>query len=246
VVWVLELREVDVAVGKRKILSNINMVVKPRELHVVLGPNGSGKTSLLNAVMGIKPYEVIKGSIIFEGSDITQEPPHVKARKGVVVAYQIPPPIKGLVAGRFAEELMRRFNVESSYAEVLSEVLEVRDLLNKYLFDKMSGGEKKRLETFLTLLTKPKVALLDEPDSGVDVESLNRMSEALKVALSKGTSMVLVTHSLHMLRLLRDHITSVHVLYGRTVVHSGLYDEVVPSIERYGFSGALTQLARMG
>lgn len=242
----LEIRDVDVAVGGRKVLSNINMAVKSRELHVVIGPNGSGKTSLLNAIMGIKPYEVVRGNIIFEGFDITLEPPHVKARKGIVVAYQIPPAIKGLVTEKFVEELMRRFSVENSYVETLSEILDVKDLFNRYLFDKMSGGEKKRLETFLTLLTKPKIALLDEPDSGVDIESLNKMSEALKVVLGRGTSIVLVTHSLHMLKLLREHITMVHMLYGGTVMYSGLYDEVVPYVEKYGFSGALTQFVRAG
>lgn len=241
----LEVRGVDVAVGGRRILSNVNMNIKSGGLHVVIGPNGSGKTSLLNAIIGLKPYEVIRGSIIFEGSDITLEPPHVKARRGIVVAYQLPPAIKGLMTGRFVEELMKRFNVEDSYAEVLSEVLEVNDLFGRYLFDKMSGGEKKRLETFLTLLTKPKVALLDEPDSGVDIESLNRMSEALKVALGRGTSIVLVTHSLHMLKLLRERVTAVHVLYGGTIMYSGLYDEIIPYIEKYGFSGALTQFVRM-
>lgn len=241
----LEVREVDVAVSGRRILTNINMDIKSRELHVVIGPNGSGKTSLLNAIMGLKPYEVIKGSITFEGSNITLEPPYVKAKRGIVVAYQLPPTIKGLTTGRFVEELMKRFKVEGSYAEVLSEILEVKDLFTRYLFDKMSGGEKKRLETFLTLLTKPKIALLDEPDSGVDIESLNKMSEALKVVLNRGTSIVLVTHSPHMLKLLREHITVVHVLYGGTIMYSGLYDEVIPYIEKYGFSGALSQFVRV-
>lgn len=242
----LEVRGVDVAVGGRKILSNIDFIIKPRELHVVIGPNGSGKTSLLNAIIGLKPYEVIKGSIIYEGSDITLEPPYVKARKGIVLAYQIPPAIKGLITEKFVNELTKRFNVESNYVRVLSEILEVKDLFSKYLFDKMSGGEKKRLEAFLTLLTKPKVALLDEPDSGVDIESLNKMSEALKVVLNRGTSIILVTHSLHMLKLLREDITTVHVLYGGTIMYSGLYDEVIPYIEKYGFSGALIQFVRIG
>lgn len=241
----LELRRVDVAVSGKRILSNINMGIEAGELHVVIGPNGSGKTSLLNAVMGLKPYEVVRGNIIFEGSDITLEPPHVKARRGVVMAYQLPPAIKGLMTGRFVEELMKRFNVEDGYAEVLSEVLKVNDLFSRYLFDKMSGGEKKRLETFLTLLTKPRVALLDEPDSGVDIESLGRMSEALKMVLTGGTSIVLVTHSLHMLKLLREHVTSVHVLYGGTIMYSGLYDEIIPYIEKHGFSGALIQFAKI-
>ncbi|MEM0014607.1 MAG: ATP-binding cassette domain-containing protein [Zestosphaera sp.] len=238
----LELRNVDVSVGKRKLLSNINLTVGLKELHVVIGPNGSGKTSLLNAVMGLKPYEVVKGQVFFMNSDVTQEPPYVKARKGIILAYQLPPAIKGVMTERFVEELIRRFNADRRYVEVLSEVLEVKNLFSRYLFDKMSGGERKRLETFLTLLTNPKVAMLDEPDSGVDIESLNNMSEALKIALNRGSSIILVTHSLHMLRLLREQISAVHMLYGGTMMYSGIYDEVVPLIERHGFSGALTQL----
>lgn len=238
----LELRNVDVSVGERRVLSNVNLTIGSRELHAIIGPNGSGKTSLLNAIMGLKPYGVTRGQVVFMDSDVTQEPPYMKARKGIVLAYQLPPAIKGLVTERFVDELIKRFNVDRRYVEVLSEILDVRSLFSRYLFDKMSGGERKRLETFLTLLTNPKVAMLDEPDSGVDIESLNSMSEALKIALSRGSSIVLVTHSLHMLKLLSSQINAVHMLYGGTVMYSGMYDEIIPLIERHGFSGALSQL----
>ncbi|MEM0285227.1 MAG: ATP-binding cassette domain-containing protein [Sulfolobales archaeon] len=238
----LELRNVGVAIGSRTILSNINMKVDSRELHVLIGPNGSGKTSLLNAIMGIKPYEVVNGQVIFMDVDVTREPPHLKARRGIAIAHQLPPVLKGIVAGKFADELVRRYGVMKIYVDTLLETLDVRYLLDRYLFDKMSGGERKRLEMFLTLLVRPKVALLDEPDSGVDIDSVEKMSNAIKVALNSGGSVVLVTHSLHMIKLLRDHIKFVHVLYGGTIIHSGLYDEVVPTIEKHGLSGALSRL----
>lgn len=238
----LELRGVDVSIGERRILSNVNLRIGLKELHVVIGPNGSGKTSLLNAVVGLKPFSVTKGQVLFMDLDVTQEPPYVKARKGLVLAYQFPPAIKGLPTKMFVDELIKRFDVEGRYAEALSEILDVRSLFERYLFDRMSGGERKRLETFLTLLTRPKVAMLDEPDSGVDIESLSKIAEALKVALGRGTSLLLVTHSLHMLKLVREYVSTVHMIYGGTLIYSGLYDEVVPLIERHGFSGALMQL----
>ncbi|MEM2208184.1 MAG: ATP-binding cassette domain-containing protein [Sulfolobales archaeon] len=239
----LELRNVSVALGDRTIVSNINIGVDSRELHVLIGPNGSGKTSLLNAIMGIKPYEVVSGQVLFMDSDVTREPPYLKAKRGIAIAHQLPPVLKGIVAGKFADELVRRYGVMRIYVDTLLETLEVRYLLDRYLFDKMSGGERKRLEMFLTLLVRPKVALLDEPDSGVDIDSMEKMSRAIHVALNSGTSVVLVTHSLHMIKLLRDYIKLVHVLYGGTLILSGLYDEVVPLIEKHGFSGALSRLA---
>ncbi|MCX8185081.1 MAG: ATP-binding cassette domain-containing protein [Sulfolobales archaeon] len=240
------MRNIDVAAGSRTILSNINLKIGYRELHVLVGPNGSGKTSLLNAVVGIKPYEVVNGRVFLMGEDVTRDPPHVKARKGVVLAYQLPPAVKGVVAGRFAEELARRFEVKKSYVDMLSEILEVGRLMDRYLFDKMSGGERKRLETFLTLLTKPKIALLDEPDSGVDVDSLNTISSALKAVLDFGTSILLVTHSLHMIKLLRDYVNTIHIVYGGTLLMSGLYDEIVPLVEKHGFSGLALRFSRGG
>lgn len=242
----LELRRVDVALSKRLVLSNINLRVGSRELHVLIGPNGSGKTSLLNAVMGIKPYEVVGGQVLLSGMDVTQDPPHVKVGKGLALAYQLPPVLKGIIAGKFAEELARRHGVKKSYVDMFSDILEVGGLLNRYLFDGMSGGERKRLETFLTLIIRPRVAMLDEPDSGVDIESMEKISTAIKTALNTGTSILLVTHSLHMIKLLRDQISFIHLLYGGTLVRSGLYDEVVPLIERHGFSGTVSRLAEGG
>ncbi len=238
----LELRGVDVSIGERRILSNVDLRVGLKELHVVIGPNGSGKTSLLNAVAGLKPFSVTRGRVLFMGLDVTQEPPYVKAGKGLVLAYQFPPAIKGLQTKMFVDELIKRFNVDGRYVEVLSEILDVRSLFGRYLFDGMSGGERKRLETFLALLTRPKVAMLDEPDSGVDIESLSKIAEALKAVLGRGTSLLLVTHSLHMLKLMREYVNGVHMIYGGTLIYSGLYEEVVPLIERYGFSGALMRL----
>lgn len=228
------------------ILSGINMSVDSRELHVLIGPNGSGKTSLLNAVMGIRPYEVVSGQILFMGSDVTRDPPHVKARKGIAIAHQLPPVLKGILSRRFADELARRYGVGKNYVEMLSGILDVEGLLNKYLFDGMSGGERKRLEMFLTLLVRPKVAMLDEPDSGVDIESMEKICKVITTALNTGTSVILVTHSLHMIKLLREHAKLIHVLYGGTLMASGLYDEVVPLIERHGFSGAVSRLAKGG
>ncbi|MCS7099251.1 MAG: ATP-binding cassette domain-containing protein [Sulfolobales archaeon] len=242
----LELRNVSVAVGSRVVLSSVNMKIGYRELHVLVGPNGSGKTSLLNAVVGIKPYEVVSGQVLLMGEDVTREPPNVKARKGLVLAHQLPPVVKGVVVGKFVEELARRFDVKKSYVDMLSEILEVGYLMDRYLFDKMSGGERKRLETFLTLLTRPRVALLDEPDSGVDIDSLNTISNALRAALNLGTSLLLVTHSLHMIKLLREYVNTIHVVYGGALLMSGLYDEVVPLVEKHGFSGLALRFSRGG
>ncbi len=242
VVYMFELRNVEVFINNRRILHNVNFSANNGEFHIILGPNASGKTSLLNAIMGIKPYMISKGNVIFMGYDITHEPPHIKARKGLALAHQLPPSIKGLLVKSFIEELIKRYSTEKSYIELLSSILDIKGLMNKYLFTDMSGGERKRLETFLTFLMKPKVIMLDEPDSGVDIESLNKIADVIKIALKMKIIVILVTHSLHMLKILESHINSVHIIYGGTIMCSGTYSDIIPLIEKYGFSQAITEL----
>lgn len=242
----LALRKVAVEVEGNRVLSNVNLSVKDSELHVVLGPNGSGKTTLLAGIAGLKPYRVVEGEVLFNGVNVTEEPPHIRVRRGLVLAHQLPPPIKGVKGFNVVEELTKKFKVDSFYERKLRDVLEVEVLLGRDLFTGMSGGEKKRLETYLTLLIKPKLAMLDEPDSGVDIDSINNIAEGIKLALSQGVSILLVTHSLFMLKLLKNQVNKVHMLYGGTLIYSGLYDEVVPLIEKYGYTGAVNTLVVKG
>ncbi len=235
---VMKILDAEVGVAGKKILSNVNMTINQGELHVLLGPNGSGKTTLLSSIAGIPPYKLSKGKVILQGEDITELPPHERVKKGLVLAYQNPPQFKGLSVRDFLEELRRKIRKDHQYEEQLKKALNIDGFLRKELFSGMSGGERKRLETFITLLMKPTIALLDEPDSGVDIDSVNNIVEALKIALSKGVSLLVVTHSVFMLELLRPLVSRAHVIYAGTLLYSGLYDEVVPLVSRYGFGGA--------
>ncbi len=241
---VLRVEDADIYVAGKRILRKVNLSVGVGELHIVMGPNASGKTTLLSAIAGVEPYEVRSGRVVLAGEDITNFPLHERVEKGLVLAYQNPPSFKGVKVSEILKWLRRKFNLDPSFTESLAEILDVHKLLGRDLFSGMSGGERKRLETYLTLSIMPKVALLDEPDSGVDLDSVGRILEAVKLALKHGVSVVLVTHSTHMLNLVRPLTNTVHLIFRGRLVFSGLYDEVVPLVIKRGFEGAARALGR--
>ncbi len=241
---VLRVEDADIYVTGKKILRKVNLSVGAGELHIVMGPNASGKTTLLSAIAGVEPYEVRSGKVVLAGEDITSYPLHERVEKGLVLAYQNPPSFKGVKVSEILKWLRRKFDLDPSFTESLAEILEIHKLLGRDLFSGMSGGERKRLETYLTLSIMPKVALLDEPDSGVDLDSVGRILEAMKLALKHGVSVVLVTHSTHMLNLVRPLTNTVHLIFRGRLVFSGLYDEVVPLVIKRGFEGAARVLGR--
>ncbi len=235
---VLRVVNAEACVSGRLVIKGVNLRVGRGELHVIIGPNGSGKTTLLSAIAGIEPYRIRSGKVLLEGEDITNYPAHVRVRKGLVLAYQNPPPFKGVKVFEVLKWIRRKFSNDPTFAEELAKVLDIHKFLGRDLFSGMSGGEKKRLETFLTLMIKPKVALLDEPDSGVDIDSIGRIYDALRLALREGVAVILVTHSTHMLNMVRPATTLVHLIYGGRLIYSGMHDEVVPLVLRKGFEEA--------
>ncbi len=241
---VLRVEDADIYVAGKRILRKVNLSVGAGELHIVMGPNASGKTTLLSAIAGVEPYEVRSGKVMLAGEDITNYPLHERVEKGLVLAYQNPPSFKGVKVSEILKWLRRKFDLDPSFTESLAEILDIHKLLGRDLFSGMSGGERKRLETYLTLSIMPKVALLDEPDSGVDLDSVGRILEAIKLALKHGVSVVLVTHSTHMLNLVRPLTNTVHLIFKGHLVFSGLYDEVVPLVIKRGFEGAAKALGR--
>ncbi|ADV65008.1 ABC transporter ATP-binding protein [Desulfurococcus mucosus] len=228
----LEIRGLSVTVGDRLVLRDVSLTVQHGELHVVMGPNGSGKSTLLASIMGLPYLKVVSGKIYFGGRDITDLPPYERARLGIALAHQNPPEVKGVKLRDVARFMLEKYRCEDS--AMFSKLLRVDPLLERDLFLGFSGGEKKRAELFLSLLQSPKLAMLDEPDSGVDIESADSIAHVIDLLTRKGSSVILVTHTGLITNKL-SRIDRVHILMEGRIVHSGSPDEVLPVVFKLGY-----------
>ena len=234
----LRVEDLAVEIEERRILENVSLEAGPGELHVIIGPNGAGKSTLLNTIMGLRRYRVVGGRILLQGEDITGRPVYERARMGVALAHQFPPALKGLTL-RGLVSAMERVYGSAREVEWAAEILDVEKFMDRPLFACMSGGERKRVELYLTVLQRPRVALLDEPDSGVDIETLERIEELLAGLRERGVLVLLVSHTMYMLEKLADRgaIDRVHVMVAGRLVASGPPGEVFEELRRAGFQG---------
>jgi len=239
----LIVRDLTVCIDGRRIIENTNLEVSSGELHVIMGPNGSGKSTLLSAIMGLPRVRVCGGSITFNGTDVTDKPAYERARMGIALAHQNPPALKGVKFSEIARALIESCGC-SDYT-LMSKMLNVDELLHRDLFVGFSGGERKRAELYLVMLQKPKLALLDEPDSGVDVESMGLIANAIDYLVSRGSSVILVTHSGTILSKL-SRINTVHIMIGGRVVYSGYPDDVLPIVMKFGYKRGIEVLLKQG
>jgi len=242
----LVVKDLVVEVHGRRVLQGVNLRIGEGEVHVVMGPNAAGKSSLLASIMGLSRYRVVSGKIIFNGEDVTSKPSFERAQKGIALSYQIPPQIKGLKVKDFISAMLSKYRCSGDY--FIAKMLGVEYLMDRYLFVGFSGGERKRMELYITLLQNPKLAMLDEPDSGVDVESINRIVDAINVLVERKTSILLVTHTGYILEKLRNKrdIDVVHLMMNGKIMFSGLPDEVIPLVFKYGYKKAIEKLRRLG
>ncbi|MCD6370985.1 MAG: ABC transporter ATP-binding protein [Thermoplasmata archaeon] len=214
----LEIRDLTVMRDGKPIVKNINLTVGKREVHIILGINGSGKTTLAHAIMGIYPSQ---GKIIFEGEDITNLPIWERARRGITLAFQEPARFEGLTV----KEYLMLSSPEKNMS-VLKEAVKTVGLPYNILFqeigDNLSGGERKRIELASVLLMKPKLAILDEPDSGIDILSFSLISDVILKMKEMGSSVILITHSEEMINI-GDKAT---IICGGKIVKSGDSKEI--------------------
>ena len=237
----LEIKGLHAGVADKEILKGLDLTVRKGEVHVILGPNGSGKSTLMNVIMGHPKYTVSGGSIAFEGGDITALPTFERARKGLFLSFQTPEEIPGItvenmlrtarqaITGKrerifaFRKELkatMEELQMDPSYAE-------------RYLNVGFSGGEKKRNEILQLLMLKPKLALLDETDSGLDVDAVQIVSNGVRTLHNEDNACLIITHNTRILDKLK--VDKVHVLLGGRIVEEG-GPELVGVINREGFT----------
>ncbi|MBP7018361.1 Fe-S cluster assembly ATPase SufC [Candidatus Saccharibacteria bacterium] len=240
----LEIKDLKVAVEDTKILNGVSLNVPEGSIQIVMGPNGSGKSSLAYTLMGHPHYEVTAGSISLNGKDITSETPDKRSLAGLYLAMQSPMAIEGLQVKSFLWQLYQKHRIEDEEFMDLSQFqrfmrvtasklhLDVR-LLDRSLNDGFSGGERKKLEIMQMLVVKPKLAIIDEIDSGLDVDALKAIADVLQTeAREHGLSLLVITHYPRLLEYLKpDNIT---VLRDGLVAKTGGM-ELVEKIEASGY-----------
>lgn len=231
----LEISNLGVEVGGKRILNDINLEVPKGEVHVLFGPNGSGKTSLIMAVLGYPAYRVVSGKILFKGKDITDLPINERVKLGISVAFQNPPAIRGVKLRDILRSLIPGA-VEKKDGRIreLSETINFSlGFLGRDLNLGFSGGEVKKSEVLQVLAQDADFVMLDEPDSGVDVENLQLVGEVVNKML-EGRSALLITHLGYILH--HIHADRAHVLLHGTIACSGIPTKILGQILKEGYS----------
>ena len=223
-----------------EILRGLNLVLNPGEFHVIMGPNGSGKTTLGLTIMGHPNYEITEGKLVFEGEEINELPPDERARRGIFMAFQSPEEIEGVKILDYLRLLLEkvkgvdRLKSHDMVMEKAKEVWFTEKELARDINVGFSGGERKRFEILQALLLDPKLVILDEPDSGVDVDSLSLISLKLHEMQEQGKTILLITHYGRILQHVDPSRVQVHIIKeGKIVMHGR--EKLVKDIEEKGF-----------
>ena len=250
----LSVTNLDVAVNGGMILNELNLEVQAGEVHAIMGPNGSGKSTFANVLAGHPGYEVTAGSVIYEGQDLLQMDPEERARRGVFLAFQYPveiPGVSNVYLLKAAVNEIRKHRGESEldavkFLKLVREKLKLVDMKEEFLHravnEGFSGGEKKRNEIFQMAMLEPKLAILDETDSGLDIDALKVVAQGVNELRDSSRSIVMVTHYQRLL----DYIVPdyVHVLAGGRVVKSG-GKELALELEEHGYGWIEGQTAEL-
>ena len=240
----LSIKNLHASVEDKEILRGINLEVKAGEVHAIMGPNGSGKSTLSSVIAGKEDYEVTDGEIFLEGEDIGELAPEERAHKGVFLSFQYPVEIPGVSVTNFMKTAINESRKAKGLEEMpanemlklireKSELLEIdRKFLSRSLNEGFSGGEKKRNEIFQMAMLEPKLAILDETDSGLDIDALRIVANGVNKLRSKDNAVVVITHYQRLL----DYIVPdyVHVLYKGKIVKSG-GKELAYELEEKGY-----------
>jgi Fe-S cluster assembly ATP-binding protein len=240
----LEIKNLHAKVEDKEILKGINLKVKAGEVHAIMGPNGSGKSTLSSVIAGKEEYEVTKGEILLNDEDLDDLAPEERAHKGIFMSFQYPIEIPGVTVTNFVKTAINETRKANGLEELpakdmlkkiraTAELLEIdRKFLSRSLNEGFSGGEKKRNEIFQMAMLEPKLAILDETDSGLDIDALKVVANGVNKFKSKDNAVILITHYQRLL----DYIVPdfVHVLHDGKIVKSG-GKELAMELEAKGY-----------
>ncbi len=248
----LEIKNLQARVEEKQILNGIDLVVNEGEVHAIMGPNGSGKSTLASVLAGREDYEVLSGSVDFLGKNLLELEPNQRAAEGIFLAFQYPVEIPGVSTINFmktAVNKIRQYRGQSpldavAFLQLMKEKMKLvgidQSLLSRSLNEGFSGGEKKRNEIFQMAMLEPKLAILDETDSGLDIDALKIVAHGVNSLRSKNNATIVVTHYQRLL----DYIVPdfVHVLYKGRIVKSGT-KELAKELEAKGYDWIKNEVA---
>ncbi len=238
---VLEIKDLKAKIDDKPILNGINLRLDTGQIHALMGPNGSGKSTLANVLMGHPKYEVTGGQVLLDGEDLLEMGIDERSKRGLFLAFQYPVEIPGVTVGKFLKRAteLRAAGGKMDVSKYIKELRESMDFMemdqqfiNRYLNEGFSGGEKKRMEILQMLVLKPAFAVLDETDSGLDIDALKIVSKGVNKLRSDNFGALIITHYQRIL----DHIKPdyVHIMYKGKIVTSG-DKELVETLEERGY-----------
>jgi Fe-S cluster assembly ATP-binding protein len=241
----LEIRNLHVRAGEKDILRGVDLAIDRGQIHALMGPNGSGKSTLANAVMGHPGLDVTEGQIFFKGEDVTAADPDERARMGLFLAFQYPVAVPGVTVTKYLRTVLnahrqaaglepiplKEFRQTVEAAMKLTNV--PRDFSTRYLNEGFSGGEKKRMEILQLALQKPLMAVLDETDSGLDIDALRVVANGVNSVAGPDMGVLIITHYQRILHLVKP--SHVHVMYQGRIVREG-GPELVDELEARGYA----------
>src|SRR5215208_343576 len=249
----LEIRNLHVSAGEKSILRGVDLHVRSGEFHALMGPNGSGKSTLANAIMGHPNFAVTEGQILFNGEDITEADPNDRAIAGLFMAFQYPVAIPGVTTTKYLRMIINAHREArgeqpiplKEFRQAVEAAMELtrvpKEFSTRYINDGFSGGEKKRMEILQMALQQPKLAVLDETDSGLDIDALRTVANGVNT-VAKGSDMgvLIITHYQRILHMVEPQF--VHIMFDGRIVKAG-GPELVTQLEQQGYGWIRDEVA---
>ena len=245
----LEIIDLHVSIEDKQILKGVNLVMNTGEIHAIMGPNGTGKSTLSQAIMGHPSYTITKGQVLLDGEDVTEMEVDERARAGLFLAMQYPSEIAGITNAEFMRAAINARRPEDdkisvmNFIKKLDEKMEIlnmpEEMAERYLNEGFSGGEKKRNEILQLMLIEPKFAILDEIDSGLDIDALKVVSKGVNLMSGPDFGVLIITHYQRLLNYV--HPTFVHVMMDGRIVKSG-DASLAKRLEAEGYRGIRDEL----
>ncbi|MFN2119078.1 MAG: Fe-S cluster assembly ATPase SufC [Anaerolineales bacterium] len=243
----LDIQNLHVEIDGKQILQGVNLTAKEGEIHAIMGPNGTGKSTLAYTLMGHPSYTVTEGQVLFKGQDVLSLAPDERSRLGLFLAFQYPVSISGVTVANFLRTAInarrRAADAEDKgvpipeFRKMLKQKMELLQMdsafAGRYLNEGFSGGEKKRAEILQMAALEPEMAILDETDSGLDIDALRIVSDGVNALMGPNLGVIVITHYQRLLNYIKPHF--VHVMIGGRIVESG-GPELALSLEEHGYS----------